>query len=275
LEIVHEEKKGACPIFHWSRASPSTATAACRLPAIRHKEEADVARKNRYAPAGFAHHVVNRGNDRQRIFHETLDYVRFIELLAEGASKSLVKVYGYCLMPNHFHLLVEPLHDDALSAFMQPLECSYACYFRRRTGTVGHGHVVQRRFWNAAARNESAFLANLRYIEANPVRADLVVHADLWPWSSFSERAVGGRKILTPLPLVLPSNWTDLVNQPQPPATLDAIRRALVRCSGRPRRDDGRQDAVDPDVIDGAKEMGQAPFRPHSNRREQGEETAT
>ena len=158
----------------------------------------------------------------------------FIELLADGGRQFAVKTYGFCLMPNHFHLLLEPLKEDELSAFMQWVTCRYACHFRTQTETLGHGHVFQRRFWSAPARDEEAFLAILRYIEANPVRSRNSEEADLWPWSSYVARRDGGRRILAPLPMALPSNWPELVNHQQDPQTVSKIRKELVRSPGRP-----------------------------------------
>ncbi len=196
-----------------------------------------MARKNRFAAPGLTYHVVNRGNDRKIVFREHFDYIAFIELLAEGSWKFAVSVFGYCLMPNHFHLLLQPRAEGALSAFMQWVTCRYACTLRRQTETVGHGHVFQRRFWNAAVSDDLAFITVLRYIEANPVRASLVSSADLWPWSSFTDRPGRARKILSPLPLLLPENWLAVVDSKQSEQALRAIRSDLARTSGRPRTD--------------------------------------
>jgi putative transposase len=193
-----------------------------------------MARKNRFAASGLPYHVVNRGNDRKIVFRQDSDYIAFIELLAGGARRFQVMVFGYCMMPNHFHLLIEPRVDGALSAFMQWVTGGYACALRRQTNTVGHGHVFQRRFWNAAIYDDLRFVAVLRYIEANPVRASLVPDADLWPWSSFTDRASRARKILSPLPLPLPPNWSELVGMTQSQQTLSQIRSELTRTAGRP-----------------------------------------
>ena len=203
-----------------------------------------MARKNRFAAPGLTYHVVNRGNDRKIVFRQNFDYIAFIELLAEARRKFEVFVYGYCLMPNHFHLLIEPRAHGALSAFMQRVTGRYACTLRQQTNTVGHGHVFQRRFWNAAIYNDLAFVSVLRYIEANPIRASLVPGADLWPWSSFTDRALRARKILSPLPLPLPPDWSELVTVSQSEEALMKIRSELTRCAGRPRQN---------------AEMGQAP----------------
>jgi putative transposase len=198
-----------------------------------------MARKTRFASPEFAHHVTNRRVDRQVLFREHVDYTAFRELLEEGTKRHQVRLFGFCAMPNHFHLLVQPDTDVALSEFMQWVTCSYACTFRQQTETVGNGHVFQRRFWNAPAYDEAAFIAMLRYVEANPSRAGLVERAEAWEWSSLTQRHVANR-ILSPLPVQLPRNWETFVNIPQPQRTLSRIRRATVPTRGRALRNEPR-----------------------------------
>lgn len=147
-----------------------------------------------------------------------------------------MEILGLCVMPNHFHLLLRPKTDAALSAYMQWVTCRYACKFRRQTGTLGDGHVFQRRFWSAPVVGEHHFLAVLRDIEANPVRANLVSRAEAWPWSSLSERFAANFGFLTAPPLQLPRDWRDLVNQGQSPDVVTAIRDAVSPKPGRPDR---------------------------------------
>jgi putative transposase len=200
-------------------------------------------RKNRFASARYAHHIVNRGNDRRTIFRQDFDYAAFLELLSEGMRSFDVRVYGYCLMPNHFHLVAQPGEDNELSAFMQRVTGRYACAFRRQTETVGHGHVFQRRFWNVALHDDRAFVAVLRYVEANPCRASLVGRAEDWQWSSLRERS-GARGILSPSPVALPPQWTAFVNMPQPDGLLSRIRRLTVPAAGRALSGDALQRGV-------------------------------
>lgn len=192
-----------------------------------------MARKTRYAPPEFAHHVVNRGNDRQMVFRDHFDYMAFLELIDQGVRRFPVRIYGDCVMPNHFHLLIQPDVENALSSFMQWVTCRYACTFRQQTDTVGHGHVFQRRFWSAPVRDGNAFIAVLRYIEANPVRAGLVHDAEAWEWSSLRQRARGDR-FLSTSPVPLPDSWPAFVNTPLPETMLTRIRRAAVPQRGRP-----------------------------------------
>ena len=198
-----------------------------------------MARKTRFAPPDFAYHVVNRGNDRQTIFREACDYNGFLELLAEGVQRFGVRLYSYCLMPNHFHLVAQPEGDDELSAFMQWVTCRYACTFRQQTGTVGHGHVFQRRFWNAPLYDERAFMTVMRYVEGNPLRAMMVARAEDWEWSSMRDRETS-RQILSPAPIALPPQWEAFVNTPLPCDTLSRIRRTTVPMRGRPMAGSGR-----------------------------------
>jgi putative transposase len=194
-----------------------------------------MARLRRLSSPANAYHVVNRGNDRRVIFPERDDFRRFRAFLIEGQRRHPVKVFGACLMPNHFHLLLKPESDTALSAYMQWVECRYACYFRAVTQTVGHGHVFQRRFWSAPIVDEDHFRIVLRYIEANPSRAKLVDRAEAWQWNSLADRLKKRGDLVCSLPIDLPDCWLALVNLSQPEAVLVRIREELRR-SRRNRR---------------------------------------
>jgi putative transposase len=180
---------------------------------------------------------VNRGNDRRDVFHEPKDYQLFLKLLDSSREAHPVDVIAYCPMSNHFHLVLRPRTDTALSAYMKQVTGSYACNYRCRTNTVGHGHVFQRRFWNKPIDSSEQLLATLRYVEANPLRAGLVSRAEDWPWSSLHERGkTGSSGLLAPSPVPLPSYWPDLVNLPQTEDVLIRIHEALTRRPGRPKR---------------------------------------
>jgi putative transposase len=168
------------------------------------------------------------------VFRGEADYRAFLRRLAQGHAIAPVQVFGYCLMPNHFHLLVQPATDTALSAYMEWVTDRYACDLRRKTGTIGHGHVFQRRFWNAPVEGRLAFSSVLRYIEANPARAQLVATAEAWDWSSLSERRRNIRGVASALPHALPSNWSTFVNNPQSEGVLRDIRDSLMPKPGRP-----------------------------------------
>ena len=193
-----------------------------------------MSRRNRFAPPEYVFHVVNRGNDRRTVFRDVDDFQAFLALLRSANHRFPITLFGYCLMPNHFHLLVRPQTATALSAYMQWVSCRYACDLRRRTDTKGQGHVFQRRFWSASVDGRIGLLVVLRYIEANPLRACLIDRAETWRWSSLAERQRGSG-LAAPLPFDLPDDWLSLVNLQQRDEVLLAIRQTLLAKRGRPR----------------------------------------
>jgi putative transposase len=169
-------------------------------------------RRRRNVITGYPFHVTNRGVERRRIFLEEADYEQFLELIAAGRQRFRVSVFGLCLMPNHFHLVLRPDEDRALSAYLHWVQGSYSWKLRARTQTLGHGHVLQQRFWSGLIEDGFHMLNVLRYVEANPVAAQLVKHAQDWPWSSLALRQSQRIPALDPLPIALPLDWADRVN---------------------------------------------------------------
>ena len=191
-------------------------------------------RSRRIVVPNCALHVVNRGNDRRCVFPQDIDYASFLALLREGRERHAVKIYGYNLVHTHFHLILGAADRAALSAYMHFVERSHACDLRASARSIGGGHVFQRRFWSAVIEGDGYFLNAFRYVEANALRASLVKRAEDWPWGSLWERQTGERDLLCPLPIRLPESWTTIVNVPQEPADLQAIRTPRKR--GRPSR---------------------------------------
>jgi putative transposase len=116
-------------------------------------------------------------------------------------------------MPTHFHAVVEPELEGALSAFCNRVEGGYARYVRRSSGTVGVGHVFQDRFWNRGIEDSLHFLNVLRYVESNPLQAQLVSRAADWPWSSLTLRQTWNELIDLPR-FALPQDWEAIVESP-------------------------------------------------------------
>ena len=158
-----------------------------------------------------------------------------------GKRKYPVGVFGLCLMPNHFHAIVQPNEHGALSAYLRWVLGGYGCDFRIATQSVGHGHVFKGRFWNNIIDGERHFLTVLRYIEANPVRANLVKSAEQWQWSSIVLRSTNAA-LLDALPVAIPANWVDVVNAPMPLALVDAVWSPPQR--GRPTLHSAAQNIV-------------------------------
>lgn len=138
-------------------------------------------RPNRIRFPGAIYHVTSRGNRRANIFVDDRDHLFWLRLLAETADRFNLVVYGLCLMPNHFHLLVET-PDANISATMHYLNGKYAQHFNWRHNLSGH--VFQRRCHLELVERQEHLLALLRYIALNPVRAQLSTTADDWRWST-------------------------------------------------------------------------------------------
>ncbi len=185
-------------------------------------------RTARSTPAGFVYHALNRGNHRAQVFHNDDDYDAFVRLLAKAAARFPVRISGFCLMPNHFHLALWPETDEGLSALMHWLLTTHAArYLRRHRAT---GHVWQGRFRAFPIQEDHHLLTVLRYLERNPLRAGLVATAEEWPWSSLRwQMRAPMIPFLHPGPVQRPSDWVDYVNATQTEAELEALRRCAER----------------------------------------------
>ena len=122
--------------------------------------------------AGYAYHVIKRGNDRATVVHKAQDYEAFLSILAIAKARHAVKVLAFTLMPNHF--VLEALHQNSLS-HLQWLLTSHVRRYHRHYG--GSGHVWQGRFKSFPIQHDSHLLTVLRYVLRNPVRAGLAAHA--------------------------------------------------------------------------------------------------
>ena len=142
-----------------------------------------MARPPRISYPGAVHHVTSRGVGRADIFSSDADYEVFLATLVEAGRLARWSCLAYCLMPNHYHLLVGRVDTAGLSTGMQFLNGAYAS--RYNTAYERTGHVFQGRFHNELVRRDEHLLEALRYIALNPVRARLAQRAELWQWSSY------------------------------------------------------------------------------------------
>lgn len=145
------------------------------------------------------YHVTARGNGRQPIFEDDIDRESFLTVLASTVARYHILCHAYCLMGNHYHLLLETPEAN-LSRAMRQLNGVYSQRFARRHERPGH--VLQGRF-HAQVVDRDAYLREVcRYVVLNPVRASLVTHPGRWPWSSY--RATAGE---APVPAFLTVDW--------------------------------------------------------------------
>ncbi|MGH9447857.1 MAG: transposase [Terriglobia bacterium] len=182
---------------------------------------------------GLIYHVIDRGNNRQDVFHKEADFQAFLKALGELKERKPFELYGYCLLNNHFHLLVRPL-AASISRIMQSLLVSHTQRYHQhyRSG----GHVWQGRFKSPVIQNDEHLLTVLRYIEANPLRAKIVERAEEYRWSSYRAHGLGEAdelldplityEQLSPYAAVRQRLWEKKVHLPIEERVLAAIRRS-------------------------------------------------
>jgi len=157
-----------------------------------------MARPRRIVVAQAVYHITARGNRRQPIYADDRDRREFISLLAKVVKRRAWRCHAYCLMPNHYHLILQT-HGD-LSAGLQEVNGRYAQWFNRRHGLTGH--LFQGRFHSALVETDWHALELSRYIILNPVRAGLAALPEAWKWSSFRAAIGAARR-----PAFLTTSW--------------------------------------------------------------------
>src|SRR5262245_38275521 len=138
---------------------------------------------------GLVYHALNRGNNRNPVFAAAADYRAFLSALAQAQLRYPFRLYGYCLMPNHFHLLLEPESGQSISRILQSLTVAHTWSYHRKRGTVGH--VWQGRFKSPVVQSCERALIGLRYIEGTRHRAGMVAALRDYPWSSYPVHGLG------------------------------------------------------------------------------------
>ena len=130
------------------------------------------------------YHVMLRGNDKKEIFLKYADYEKFINIVENAQEKSLFKVYAYCLMNNHVHILLKT-NNEEIGDSIKRIAISYAQYHNKKYDRTGH--LFQNRFKSEPINDDTYLLAVVRYIHQNPLKAKLVTSVENYKWSSFSE----------------------------------------------------------------------------------------
>lgn len=148
--------------------------------------------------------------------------------MAVAADKFDVSLFAYCLMPNHWHLIISPHCDGGLSRCMHWLTTTHARRWHLHRGDEGDGAVYQGRYKAIPIQADRHFLATCRYVERNALRAGLASRAEHWPWGSAFARERDSLARLAAWPVPQPGEWLDYLNTPQTDAEISAIRRAVV-----------------------------------------------
>ena len=192
-------------------------------------------RRPRLAAGDLAYHVLNRRVGRLPLFEKPADYVAFEKILAEAHAQTTIRIVAYCLMPNHWHLLLWPRQDGELSELLRWITVTHTQRWHAHRHTAGTGPVYQGRFRSFPIQTDEHFLTVARYVERNALRAQLVKQAENWQWSSLWRRDQGKSELtvwLSDWPVERPRNWVTYVNHAQSASELETLRLSVQR--GRP-----------------------------------------
>ena len=187
-------------------------------------------RRPRYCPAKTCFHVLNRAVARLPLFEKQGDYEAFERVMELAWEREPLPIFAYVVMPNHWHFVVRPKTNTQVTDFFRWLTHTHTMRWHAHHETAGTGHLYQGRFKAFPIQEDEHLLAVLRYVERNPVRANLSSAAEQWPWGSAWRSFAGdydSQRILANWPIKRPRQWRSYVNKPQSEAEVEAIRHSL------------------------------------------------
>src|SRR5262249_13073858 len=156
----------------------------------------------------------------------------FERVLEEAHQRFQTRILAYCLMPNHWHLVLWPEHDGELSRFVGWLTLTHTQRWHAHYHSAGSGHLYQGRFKSFPIQEDDHLYTVLRYVERNALRGGLAGRAEGWRWGSLRRRGSADAKeraLLSVWPVAYPESWVEWVNAPQSAAEVEALRRCVVR----------------------------------------------
>ncbi|MBI5779857.1 MAG: transposase [Planctomycetes bacterium] len=178
----------------------------------------------------FPHHIIQRGNNREKIFFAEVTRRKYLDWLKEYAQAQGVKILAYCLMTNHIHLLVKPDKRESLAKMMQGLNVSYTRYINKRYGRTGR--LLEGRYHSCIIDEEPYLWAVARYIEQNPLRAGMVKAVEDYPYSSARAHITGGSDEVLSDELITEDgrpSYIEFVKAPSPKREIERIRITTKR----------------------------------------------
>lgn len=182
--------------------------------------------------ADVIYHVINRANARIQIFDTSYDYELFEDVLHEAKQKIDMRIHAYCVMPNHWHLILQPKVDGDLSSFVKWLTLTHTKRWHSAHDTVGTGHLYQGRYKSFPVQSDAYFLTVCRYVEQNPLRAMLVSRAQDWRWGSLWRRECGSTAqtaLLNEWQTKRPSDYLSWVNERKSNESIEQLRICVNR----------------------------------------------
>ena len=173
-------------------------------------------RRARTLDSEYYFHVINRSARKTPLFERSKDYRGFLRILREGLERHPVPLIAYCVMSNHWHLVVGPVGTEVLSRLMHWVTTTHAVRFHKQRSTAGQGPVYQGRFKSHAIETAGHLLRVIRYVERNALAANLVHRAQDWPWGSLAERPRSSPAVpLKGAAFLSSRSWIELVNATQ------------------------------------------------------------
>ena len=217
----HEQKRGRSSLFSQLIDFQSVERYIVEMP-----------RRPRICPAGTCFHVINRSVARLTLFEKQQDYEAFLEVLELTYQKVNLPIFGYAVMPNHWHFVVQPKTKTQVTEFFRWLTHTHTMRWHAHYHTEGTGHLYQGRFKTFPIEEDQHLLAVLRYVERNPLRASLCEKAEDWKYTSLWRRSNGDQHsptLLSDWPIPRPRQWISMVNRPQNENEENAIRKSLKK----------------------------------------------
>ena len=182
--------------------------------------------------AGGIYHALNRGNARQKIFRKAADYEAFERVLAEGLERYAVDLLAYQWMPNHWHMVLQPREDGAMSRLLYWVTMTHTARYHAHRRTAGEGHIYQGRYKSFPVQDDDHFHAVCRYVERNALAARLVARAELWQWGSLWNWLGGKSAVkLSPWPVARLPGWGKRVNSVLTDTEAKKIKQSIHRSS--------------------------------------------
>lgn len=205
--------------------------------------------------------MINRGNQKARVFHDSADYAAFLAYMREAQERVELPLLAVCLMPNHVHFVIRPRQDGDVANWISWLFTTHVRRHHRKYGTTGR--LWQGRYKACLIQQDQHLLTVLRYVERNALAKNLVSRAEDWRWGSLNWRGIHDAPIeLTAAPIDLPRWWVEFVNQPMTAAELAAVRESVNR-----QRPFGSQEWTEAAAHETGTEQSLAPIgRPRRKR---------
>jgi Transposase and inactivated derivatives len=180
---------------------------------------------------GEVYHVINRANARMQIFFKEEEYQLLEQIFKDGLKKYDMRILAYCIMPNHFHLVLHPKADGDLQRFMQWVTLTHTQRWHAQHESTGTGHLYQGRYKSFLIEQGRHLLTVIRYVERNPLRAKLVKQIINWQYSSLYQR-LQPKTFLAPWPIDKPKDYLEFVETPLTASELETTRYSVNR--GKP-----------------------------------------